>query len=145
MASPFGVTVLNRLILKVQRFQNRCIVTQKFDYEIRSNTILRELRWLNISKRRDYLTCILVFKCLNGLAPSYLSDLLTARSTVHSRSTRQTSANLLHIPFARTNYFQRSFQIYGPKIWNTLPSHVREANTIQEFKYLCRNHILISD
>ena len=147
----YGLTIwghcANRLILKVQRFQNRCarIVTQKFDYEIRSNTILRELKWLNVSQRRDYLTCILVFKCLNGLAPSYLSDLLTARSIIHSRSTRQTSANLLHIPFARTNYFQRSFQIYGPKIWNTLPSHVREANTIQEFKYLCRNHILKSD
>ena len=85
----YGLTIwghcANRLILKVQRFQNRCarIVTQKFDYEIRSNTILRELRWLNISQRRDYLTCILVFKCLNGLAPSYLSDLLTARSTIH--------------------------------------------------------------
>ena len=39
-----------------QRF-HRCsrIVTQQFDYEIRSNTILRELKWLNISKSREII------------------------------------------------------------------------------------------
>ena len=47
------------------------------------------------------------------------------RRLVKSELSLGLSANLLHIPFARTNYFQRSFQIYGPKIWNTLYMFVK--------------------
>ena len=56
----------NSNINKVQKFQNRAarICTQCFDYTISSSELLLDLGWLNNVKRRDFLTCILIFKCM---------------------------------------------------------------------------------
>ena len=35
--------------------------------------LLRQLHWLTVPQRRDYKLAILVYKCLHGLAPSYLA------------------------------------------------------------------------
>ncbi len=35
--------------------------------------VLKDLKWLPLTKCITYLTYILMFKCLNGLAPNYLS------------------------------------------------------------------------
>jgi hypothetical protein len=43
----------------------------KFDHITRA---LRELHWLPVRKRIDYKVALLVFKCLHGLAASYLAD-----------------------------------------------------------------------
>ena len=37
---------------------------------------LIELHWLPINFRVDYKIALLAFKCLNGLAPKYLSDFI---------------------------------------------------------------------
>ena len=53
----------------------------------------RELHWLRMSQRIDYKLAVLVYRCLNGLAPSYLAnDLqcvadLDARRCLRSAST----------------------------------------------------------
>ena len=64
------------LLDKFQRFQNRCarFTTKIFDYDVRSKELLIKLRWVNLAQRRDFLISILMFKCLRGLAPNYLSD-----------------------------------------------------------------------
>ncbi|MDG2589834.1 hypothetical protein P7M45_23125, partial [Vibrio parahaemolyticus] len=38
--------------------------------------VLKLLHWLPVRFRIDFKVLLLVFKCLNGLGPSYLSDLL---------------------------------------------------------------------
>ena len=50
--------------------------------------VLQELRWLPVSYYLMYTVGVLAFKCVKGLAPSYLSDRLVTRSTVHGRNTR---------------------------------------------------------
>ena len=60
---------------------------------------LIELHWLPISYRIDYKIGLLVFKCLNGLAPSYLSDLI--QLYVPSRNLR--SANQFTLKVFNTN------------------------------------------
>ena len=35
-----------------------------------------ELRWLTISERVDYYKCILLYKAVHNMAPSYISDLI---------------------------------------------------------------------
>ncbi len=37
--------------------------------------VLKSLHWLPVYFRIDFMVLLMVFKCLNGLAPSYLSDL----------------------------------------------------------------------
>ena len=39
--------------------------------------VLRELHWLPIEEHITFKILLMTFKCLNGLASSYLSDLVT--------------------------------------------------------------------
>ncbi len=44
--------------------------------------VLISLLWLPVRFRIDFKVLLLVFKCLNGLAPEYLSDLLSIHNPV---------------------------------------------------------------
>jgi len=88
---------------------------RKFD---RITPVMRELHWLLVRLRIRFKTAVLVFKCLHGLAPEYLSEyckLTTGRS--HLRSA---NACLLSVPRTRTTYGDRSFAVSGPVARNSL-------------------------
>uniref|UniRef100_A0A3P9JXN4 Reverse transcriptase domain-containing protein n=1 Tax=Oryzias latipes TaxID=8090 RepID=A0A3P9JXN4_ORYLA len=95
--------------------------------------ILKSLHWLPICFRIDFKILLLVFKCLNGLAPSYLSDHLVRYE--HSRTLRSSGTGLLTIPTVKTKtYGEAAFQYYGPRLWNSLPEDLRAAESINAFK-----------
>ena len=68
----------NVQIAKLQRVQNaaaRLILgIGKFSH---ITPALYELHWLPVSLRIDYKILLLTFKCIYGLAPTYLSDLIS--------------------------------------------------------------------
>ena len=68
----------NENIAKVQRFQNRAarILSQNFDYNTTSESLIHNNGWLMVTERRDYLTLLNVYKALNNLSPLYLIYLL---------------------------------------------------------------------
>ncbi len=55
------------------------------------NPIYKSLDWLPLQHRRDVHKCILVYKCRNNLAPSYLVDIFNSNDSVHSYNTRHAS------------------------------------------------------
>ena len=77
---------------------------------------------------------------MHNMAPFYLSDLLTFVCVISNRNTRQTDSNLLHVPFARTKYYQKSFSVYGPVIWNSLPFATRAIDSYKIFKTSCKDY-----
>ena len=58
--------------------------------------LLRQLHWLKVPLRIDFKLAVLVYKCLHGLAPSYLADNCTIQQT---RSFENVCVQLRH-----TNY-----------------------------------------
>ena len=48
--------------------------------------ILRELHWVRIPERITFKLCTLVYRCLEGIAPPYLSELLQWSTSVTARS-----------------------------------------------------------
>ena len=49
--------------------------------------VLRDkLHWLPITKRNDFKVAVMVFKCINGHAPSYLNDMCMPVALIHTRS-----------------------------------------------------------
>ena len=48
--------------------------------------VLIDLHWLPYPQRISYKICLLMFKCLKGLAPAYLSDLCVGTAAVVGRS-----------------------------------------------------------
>ena len=95
-------------IQKLQRVQNwaaRIIFRCKKSDHV--TPLLRTLYWLPVSQRIDFKIALLVFKCINGLAPQYLTELI--RPVTKSRILRSSNdTTLLHIPFT-------SFKTYGDR------------------------------
>ena len=88
--------------------------------------------WPSLQSRRDYLKCMLVFKCLHNLAPPYLLKEFHHSREFHDYNTRH--RDLLRPPFAKTSTYQGSFRVSGTKIWNSLPLKLRRVQELTRFK-----------
>ena len=110
----------------MQRLQNRAarIITGKFDYvNVRGIDIVKRLKWMNVIARREYVVALAEFKCIRGMAPTYISVCITICNEVAISDTRNsTSTTLVTIPYASLDIFKNSFayRLRGPFIWNAL-------------------------
>ena len=67
----------------VQNFAARIITgTRKFDH---ITPTLKELRWLPVKQRLHFRDAVLMFKCMTGCAPHYLSNHSKTRIEVSQR------------------------------------------------------------
>ena len=81
---------------------------------------LKSLHWLPINKRIEFKIILQVFKCLKGLAPNYLCELITVnRSHYNLRSNRLIVPRIKHKTLG-----ERAFAYKGPWLWNSLPHEV---------------------
>ena len=84
------------------------------------------LHWLPVRKRAMFKTVVLVWKCLNGTALGYLSELCVPVASASGRQhLRSASTGLLPVPRARTTIGRRSFAVAAPSLWNSLPAALR--------------------
>ena len=64
--------------------------------------LLRELHWLKVLERIQYQLCVVAFRCLHGLAQSYLFETLHLSTEVDARRRlRSTSMSTLVAPSTR--------------------------------------------
>ena len=97
------------------------------------------LGWSSLQARRNYLKCLLVYKCLHGIAPSsFLSEFRHAH-LYHGYNTR--SRDLLRPPFAKTAKYHGSFRINGARTYNTIPRIIRQVEAFSEFKTKLKCHL----
>jgi hypothetical protein len=82
----------------------------------------------------------MVFKSLNNLAPEYLCSKFTNRNNITPYILRD-SVSKLAAPLPRTNYLKNSFSYSGAVLWNSLPSNIRQAESLIEFRQLLKHHI----
>lgn len=116
---------------RIQNFTAKMILGEsKFSS---STNALRQLHILPINVRSEYKILLIVYKCLHGLAPAYLRDLLEVKCCHYN--TRSAAKNLLVVPFTRRKIFaDRSFSVAGPKLWNALPEEVKFSVNVDLFK-----------
>ena len=75
----------------------------------------------------------MIYKVLNGLAPTYLSDFFQVNSTILRYGFRNRDKNVV-LPKPKTEYLKKSFKFSGAKLWNGLPISAKMQNTLQSFK-----------
>ena len=71
--------------------------------------ILKSLHWLPVCFRFDFKIILLVFKALNGLGPSYLTNLLLSYEP--SRTLRSSGTGLLTVPRVNTKNYGEAFTL----------------------------------
>ena len=104
--------------------------------------LMRTLNWLPISKRIDYFTGLMIFKSLNNLTPSYISNLINIASNPIYNLRSSSNMDIAHFN-PRTNYFKQTFRYTAMQLWNSLPLYIRQIHSISSFK-LQFKHLLNS-
>lgn len=96
---------------------------------------LRDLHWLKVKERIQFRLCVLVYRCLHGTAPAYLSDSLhlAADDDAHRRL-RSADALTLLVPATRCSTLgDRAFPVAAARAWNSLPLLVRHSPSVTIF------------
>ena len=132
----------NSHIMNLQRIQNAAarLVTGEPRF-CHVTPLLFHLHWLPISYRINFKILLLTFKCLYGLAPNYLIDLISIKK--QSRySLRSNDSLLRELPSTKTRSTlgDRAFQSAAPYLWNALPSTIRNIKTLDTFKTAVKTH-----
>ena len=130
---------------KLQKIQNNAVrfIFGLYGRKSRESVLpyLKKLHFLPVRYRIRYKICLLVFKCINNIAPNYLKDLLSLRETRRRSSRLDDDFFLLRVP-SRPN-FSRSegaFSFIGPKLWNGLPRELRSLSSVDVFKKSLKCH-----
>ena len=82
--------------------------------------------------------------CLNNLAPSYLKELLTLYRPNRTLRSSSDKLRLVTVPYNLKTYGYRSYSVHAPILWNSLPLHIRSADTINSFKSKLKTYLFKS-
>ena len=120
-------------INKLQRLQNMgCRIIKRIGKYDHITPHLMELPWLKINKHIVYKVCVLMYKCIKGLAPQYLSEIVIQ---AHGHNLRSTTLNNLPIVRCNTAIAHNSaFSSTGPRLWNMLPNDIKTSSNCDVFK-----------
>ena len=87
-----------------------------------------------------HIILLLTIQCLHNMAPSYLQELLNKYTP--TRNLRSSQKNLLECPVLGTRFYgEHTFSFGGPLLWNAVPLHLKEANSVNNFKSLLKTFL----
>ena len=95
---------------------------------------------LNIFGINTFQMGCFMFKAVNGLLPSYLSNLFITNNNIHSHCTRQHWNH--HVIRHNTSIRASSIRICGGQIWNCLDSALKTAPSFNIFRSRFRSFIV---
>ena len=132
------------LIERLQKVQNAAarVVTLTGKHE-HITPVFYNLHWLPVEQRIMYKLALLTYKALNGLAPKYISDLISIY--VPRRNLRSANSKQLIQPiYNLRTYGFRAFSHAAPFLWNSLPQEVRFAPSVSSFKSKIKTYLFKS-
>ena len=98
---------------------------------------------LSVTQINTYMVGTYMYKCQNESVPQFLSNYFTRNNSIHEYNTR--GANEIHVPFGRLDIRNFSIRIHGAKVWNSLPSFVKQSRSLELFKNTLRNYLFSSE
>ena len=118
------------LLLKLQRLQNAALrMVVRIRKKAPVSSYFHRFHWLTIQQRILFKVLLIVYKCLNSMAPNPICNLIQKKgySSPDCFSLKITC-------FVTSQLGKRSFSFYAPHIWNALPFSVRSITSIDTFK-----------
>ena len=78
---------------------------------------MHKLHWLPLRERINFKVCLYIFKCLEGSAPQYLTDLVSLRQPQSGPVTRSSmDKTQITIYVGRNQIGDRAFQAAAPAL-----------------------------
>ena len=116
-------------IEKFQWIQNMgCRIIKGLQKQNHITPHLMGLHWLKINEHITYKFCVLMYMCIKGMAPEYLSELVIKD---HGHSLRSNTFNKLPNIRCNTSLAHNSaFSSTGPRLWNMLLYDIKLSNDL---------------
>ena len=125
-------------VKKIENLQKRALRFLYNDYTSSYDELLKKSGKSTIKVKNIKNLCIEIFKTLNNLNPSFMKDLFNYRVVNHP--VRDKYKLNLEIPKVnQVKYGVNSLKRFGPKIWNTLPYHIKSSENLEKFKSLMKD------
>jgi len=97
--------------------------------------LLEQLHWLKMEQRIEYKLAVLIYRCLHGLAPPYLTNELMCVSEIGERQCLRSASTYALVPRTRLlTMGDRAFPVVAARTWNSLPDSVTSAPSLSTFK-----------
>ena len=123
---------------KIENLQKRALRFLCNDYEISYEKLLLKSDKATMNVNRLRLLCIEIYKNVNNLNPKFMRDLLSLRET--SRLIREKYMLNLNIPVHnQVTSRSKSLRVFGPKVWNSLPYHIKSSENLESFKMVIKH------
>ena len=96
---------------------------------------LKTLHRLPIQPRIDKKYALSFHKYCTKQDPAYLQNLIQEKTTNHPSLRSENKKALLVVPnIQKQTFTSRSFSVYDPKLWNSLPDKIREEIIFEKLK-----------
>ena len=139
----FCATKVNRA--KLQKLLNNAVrfifnLNGKRKRKQHITPFLKKLHILPIESRIIYKLCLFVYKCIYGLAPKYLCDLIVPKIT-YSGLRSSNDFFCLDYTIPKSKYEENAFSYVAPYHWNKLPYNVRMSPSLDVFKSSLKTYL----
>jgi hypothetical protein len=127
-------------VKKLQKVQNNCVrfLFNRKPYYRNWESItplLKQAHFLPVTQRIDYRIAPMVFKCVNNIAPPYITKCISMKGqrpqTLH---TNKDYFTLQVPPVSNLSRTCHSFSYCGPAVWNNLLNDLRTQTVPTLFK-----------
>lgn len=125
-------------LYKTQKRAVRIITNSSFNSH--TKPLFIKLNVLPIMSLNRLRVGCFMFRALHSLLPNYFNSMFVLNSDVHPHFTRHQSD--LHINPCRLNIRKFTLKVYGPTLWNSVPSHIKASETLTQFSKSFKYHLL---
>ena len=121
----------------IERIQKRYVRMMYKDWSTSYNVLLQKIGLNSLEIRRKYHWLVFNYKIVNNL----INIGQVNRCTPANRIGRNDNTFKMYVPFAKTDYYMKSFYPQTINEWNKLPQYVVEKQSLNIFKTSLKMHL----
>ena len=122
---------------RIERIQKRYVRMMCKDWSTSYNVLLQNVKMNLLENRRKYHRLVFYYKIVNNL----INVGEVNRCTRANRIGRNDNTFKMHVPYARTDYYMKSFYPQTINEWNQLPQTVVNSQSLNTFKSALVKHL----
>ena len=128
--SQAGLTVIRPL----EMIYNRAVkILDRKPIRFHHCHVIKKLNILSFDNFTKFANLKLIHKCIHNQAPRVLGDMVEPLGLSGS-STRGAAAGNCKVPLRRSSLGQTAFSVQGVKLWNALPTYLKQDHNWDHFK-----------
>ena len=125
---------------KLQMVQNtlaRIVTRSRRDAS--ATAMLKSLHWLPIRSRIHFKINLFTYMALHNNQPKILRSLISVHT--NPKNLRSVTTYTLKSGQFAGSYGTKCFEVYAPKVWNTLPASIQAATSVQSFRKQLKTYL----